>query len=215
MNAKLLIADDHQVVLDGLTALIKHQRDLKVIGTAKNGREVLEFLQASPKEVDMLLMDITMPELDGLDTMVYIQEHYPNLKVIILSMHLSAAYAKKLIALGARGYLQKDCDKQELLEAIKEVHEGGFYLSKSITHVLVSDRFDAGAKGKELTLPKLSKRETQILRLILEEHPTRSIATVLGISFNTVETHRKHLLNKFGVKTTVGLVKEALRGGFV
>lgn len=216
MNTRVLVADDHQVVIDGLSLLIKGTKDFEVCGTAKDGWEVIEYLQE--KDVpDILLMDITMPQLDGVETMVKLQESHPYLPVIILSMHLSGGYARSLLALGVKGYLQKDCDKKELLEALSAVRDGQTYLSKNITDLLVTegnmsgkDESKEGFKG-----PKITKRELQILTLIAQEHPTREIAELLGISFNTVETHRKHLLNKFAVKSTVGLIQQAMRCGML
>lgn len=214
MKTTVLIADDHQVVIDGLTVLIKNQRDFEIVGTANSGVEVLEFLSNNPPP-DLLLMDITMPDMDGLETMESIQQHYPKIKVIMLSMHLSGAFARKLLDLGVKGYLQKDCDKQELLAGLHDVSKGGTYLSHNMTQLLLDERMSHQHEHSEQSSVKISKRETEILQLIIKEHSSREMAEILGISFNTVETHRKHLLNKFGVKTSVGLVREAMRSGVV
>lgn len=213
MNIEVLIADDHQVVLDGLSSLIKGIKGFQVIGTAKDGWEVIDYIEKNGLP-DLLLMDITMPRKDGIETMEYLKEKDNIPPTIMLSMHLSKAYVKRLLDLGVKGYLQKDCDKKELVQALKDVSEGGTYLSKNVTELLVEQNsVDENTTSKKA--PKISKRESQILHLLLEEYSTRKIAEELGISFNTVETHRKHLLNKFGVRSTVGLIREAMRMGTI
>jgi DNA-binding NarL/FixJ family response regulator len=209
---KVLIADDHQVVIDGLSLLVKSTKGFEVSGIAKNGWEVIDFLEANTTP-DVLLMDISMPELDGIETMKKLQVSHPQLVVIILSMHLSSAYARGLIELGVKGYLQKDCDKKELVAALNAVSKGETFLSKNVTELLVQE-VGSRKESKEDsadTAPKITQRQLDVLKLIGAEHTSKGISKILGLSFNTVETHRRHLLNKFGVKSTVGLVREAMK----
>jgi len=216
MSTRILIADDHQVIIDGLSLLVNTTKGFEACGTAKDGWEVIEFLEKNPQP-DILLMDITMPELDGMETMGKLQVSHPDLSVIILSMHLSGGYARTLLSLGVKGYLQKDCDKKELQDALCTVRDGGTYLSHNITDLLVKEGSSPlqDAAATRAQGPKITKREQEILELIAKEHPTREIAELLDISFNTVETHRKHLLNKFAVKSTVGLIQSAMRCGML
>ena len=213
MTTRILIADDHQMVLDGLKALIDLMPGFEVCGEAKNGWEVLDLLNSSELP-DILIMDISMPEMDGLETMQRLADASSEVKVLIMSMHLSASYAKQLIGLGAKGYLQKDCDLSELKNALKDVREGGTYLSKNMTELLVNE--SGGSESEhELEKPRLSPREQEILSLLQREFSSREIGEELGISFHTVETHRKHLLNKFAVNSTIGLIREAMRCGLL
>jgi DNA-binding NarL/FixJ family response regulator len=212
-KTRIILADDHQVVIDGLASLIKGLRGFEVMAIAKNGHEVLDLL--AQEHPDILLMDISMDEMDGLEAMEHIQKNHPDLKVIILSTHLSGAYARTLLSKGVKGYLQKDCSQEELKQALCDVRDGSQYLSKNITEVLVQESGSIDGGGSETPKPKISKRELEVLELIHEEHPTRAIAEILDISFHTVEAHRRHLLNKFGVKSTVGLIREGMRLGLL
>lgn len=213
MSTKILLVDDHQMVLDGLSALIQIMPGFSVCGKAKNGWELIEQLETQ-EYPDIILMDISMPELDGIETMEKLVEKDINVAVIIMSMHLSSTFARRLFSLGTRGYLQKDCDHDELRRALEDVRDGGTYLSKNMTELLVADPRtspEAGATAR----PKLSPRELEILILLQQEKSSREIAEVLGITFHTVETHRKHLLNKFAVGSTIGLIREAMRNGLL
>lgn len=211
----ILIADDHQVVLDGLQALIARTRGFEVVGTAKQGWEVIDHVEAQGAP-DIILMDISMPQKDGVETMRYFQEKGIAVRVIILSMHLSSSLAHTLFGLGAKGYLQKDCELEELKAALYAVRDGETYLSKNMTQVMVESAGQREEQApEEKAVPRLSPREAEVLRLLQAEMSSRQMAEELGISFNTVETHRKHLLNKFAVSSTVGLIREAMRCGLL
>ena len=207
MKTRVLIVDDHQVVIDGLSSLIASMRGFEVVGSGKNGWDALQFIEEN-EAPDILLMDITMPDLDGIETMEKLHEASSPIAVIMLSMHLSVAYAQRLLELGVKGYLQKDCDVEELQEALKNVRDGGTYLSKNVTELLVENRAPSSTESQKKK-PLISPREKEVLLLLQEEKSSRMIAKELSISFNTVETHRKHLLNKFAVNSTVGLIREA------
>jgi len=135
MKTRIVIVDDHQVVLDGLSAMIKSLRDFSVIGTCTDGWELIEFVVEH--DVDMILMDISMPKLDGIETMKELKKREIDVPVVILSMHLSLAYAKELLAIGIKGYLPKDCNKDELIDALRAVKTGETYISSSLSDLLV------------------------------------------------------------------------------
>ena len=203
---KIAIADDHQMVLDGLQLIISQESSLRMMGTAHNGLEVLDLLAKEPVEV--LLLDINMPIMNGIDTMKIIGKEYPNLAVLGLSMLDDTIVIKKLIKYGARGFLLKNSGKEKIIEAITEIHQGQKYFDKAIINKLLEND-NTKSIGTSL-FPKLSRREKEILSLIIQEHTTQEISDALFISFGTVETHRRNIINKLGVRNTAGMVRVAL-----
>ena len=203
---KVAIADDHQMVLDGLQLIISQESSLQMIGTAHNGQEILDLL--AKEKVEVLLLDINMPIMNGIDTMKIIGKKYPNLAVLGLSMLDDTIVIKKLVKYGARGFLLKNSGKDKIIEAINEIHEGRKYFDKAIINKLLEND-NTKSVGTSL-FPKLSRREKEILNLIIQEHTTQEIADKLFISFGTVETHRRNIINKLGVRNTAGMVRVAL-----
>ena len=206
---RLLIVDDHQILVEGLEQNLSLSDQLEIVGTANNGKAALDFVKR--EAVDVVLMDIDMPVMDGLTTTAKIRQSGKDTKVIILSMHLNSNYAKKAFKLGAHGYLLKDSKKEDLESAILRVHKGEQVLDPDIAQrMLLSD--DPGINH---VIPDLTKREREILQCIVNEKTNPEIAKELFISLSTVEFHRKNLLNKFRVKNSVGLVRAALRMGLI
>lgn len=203
---KIAIADDHQMVLDGLQLIISQESSLQMIGTAHNGQEILDLL--AKEKVEVLLLDINMPIMNGIDTMKIVGKKYPNLAVLGLSMLDDTIVIKKLVKYGARGFLLKNSGKDKIIEAINEIHEGRKYFDKAIINKLLEND-NTKSVGTSL-FPKLSRREKEILNLIIQEHTTQEIADKLFISFGTVETHRRNIINKLGVRNTAGMVRVAL-----
>jgi len=203
---KIAIADDHQMVLDGLQLIILQEPSLELIGIAKNGQEVLDLL--AKKKVEVLLLDINMPIMNGIDTMKIIGKQYPDLAVLGLSMLDDTIVIKKLVKYGARGFLLKNSGKEKIIEAITEIHQGQKYFDKSIINKLLEND-NTKSVGTSL-FPKLSRREKEILELIIQEYTTQEIADALFISFGTVETHRRNIINKLGVRNTAGMVRVAM-----
>lgn len=204
----ILIADDHKMIIDGLKSMLATEEGLQVVGEAYNGKEVLERLKQYP--VDLILMDINMPELDGIDATRKLKTQFPKVKVLVLTMYNKPEFVRNLMEAGADGYILKNTGKDELLEAIRQLHAGQPYWGKEITKT-VMESLRGGPANNTLVL---TRREKEILKLIVEEYTTPEIAEKLFISNYTVETHRKNLLSKLGVKNVAGLVRYAMENGY-
>lgn len=205
---QLLIADDHKVLLEGFISLFKSLDDINVVVTANDGYEAIEGLRQT--HVDVALLDINMPKLNGVETCKIITENYPNVKVIALSMFKQSSYVNKMKINGAKGYLLKDDSSDEIIEAIRRVHAGEEYFSDQIKEVLSNPSLEV-----ELDSSSITRRETEILALIGEGLSTKLIGEQLFISMHTVESHRKNLLLKFKAKNTASLVKRAMDIGLL
>ncbi|MCD4732341.1 MAG: response regulator transcription factor [Bacteroidales bacterium] len=206
----ILIVDDHQVVLDGIQSMLEQEEGISITGKLMNGPDALEFLKNNP--VDVALIDINMPGMDGIELCKAIQKMHPDIKVLTLTTFNEVSFITNMMKNGASGYLLKNTTKEELITAIKTIQKGEQYLTHEVQEKLISASF-----GKKDTafIPKLTRREKEVLKLILEEFTTKEIAEKLFISTATVETHRLHLLNKLGVRNTAGLVKVAIQKGLV
>ncbi|MBC7774409.1 MAG: response regulator transcription factor [Phycisphaerae bacterium] len=205
---KILIADDHRLVIDGLLLMMREVEDMQCVGEAANGREALALLDVVP--ADVLLLDINMPEMDGLECCRLAHERHPNLKVLVLSMMREVSLVKAMLKQGASGFLLKNAGKDEVLEAIRKVTEGKQAFSADVLESLMNSFSNKPAKASASPFPTISRREKQILQLIVDEKTTSEIAEELFISFGTVETHRRNLLLKLNARNTAGLVKSAL-----
>lgn len=202
---RVLIVDDHQLVIDGIRALLSVEEEITCHGSANSGEDALKQLHGS--DFDVVLLDISMPGMDGIKACTRITEQFPNIGVIALTMLGERAMIKAMIEAGARGYLLKNVGHDELVRAIQRVHSGKTHYSPEITDILL--RPDHTQKDKP-SIPALSQREKQILRLIIDEHTTSEIAEALHISVNTVETHRRNIMHKLGARNTAGIVRVAL-----
>jgi len=202
---KVAITDDHQMVLDGLQLIVTQEPTFELVGTARNGQETIDLLNCT--EVDVLLLDINMPGMNGIDAMKVIGIKYPNTKVLGLSMLDDTIVIKQMVKHGARGFLLKNSGKEKIAEAINDLYQGQKYFDKAITSKLLENGNNKSV-GTSL-FPKLSRREKEILNLIIQESTTQEIADKLFISFGTVETHRRNIINKLGVRNTAGMVRVA------
>jgi DNA-binding NarL/FixJ family response regulator len=211
MIIKILIADEHKIFREGLHALIDKEVGLEVVGEAGNGREVVELAQNfSP---DIILMDITMPELNGIEATRKIISKNLSTKVIGLSFHSDRRFVLGMIKAGASGYLLKECTFEELVSAIHTVIKGKIYLSPSISNILVEEYINKVGEDKHPVFSKLTTREREILQLIAEGKGTKDIASQLHISIKTVETHRRNIKEKLGTKSIADMTKFAIREG--
>ena len=210
-RTKVLLADDHTIVREGILSLLQEQPEVSVVGTAENGREAVE--KARRTFPDVVVMDVAMPLLNGIEATRQLRRHLPQTKVIVLTMYADEEYVLRALQAGVRGYLLKKAAASELLQAIRTVERGDFYLSSDISHVIV-DRYLASANPEEETI-SLSDRERQILQLVAEGHTNRQIGTALGITQKTVDTHRTRLMAKLDIHDTPGLVRYAIRKGIV
>jgi DNA-binding NarL/FixJ family response regulator len=211
---KVLITDDHQIIIDGLKSLLNDVNGIQIVGEALNGADALQTLDLL--SADLVLMDIDMPVMNGMEATRLIKKKYPKIKVIILSMHNEGSLVKKLIASGADGYILKNSDREELIAAILKVSEGQKYFSPDVTLSLaeVSSHHNSGQE-KESYIHDLTDREIEILKLIAEGYSNKEIGEKLFISHRTVDTHRTNLMKKIGVNNIAGLIRYAIKRGFV
>ncbi len=211
MPVSVMLADDHAVVRDGLRALLEAGNDLQVVGVAGNGREaVAEALRLRP---DIVIMDIAMPELDGVEATRRIIERSPETRVLILSMYLSAEHIYRALQAGAQGYVLKESAGEEVVEAIRALRAGKRYLSHRITETVIDDYLREGTNVSPLD--SLSLRERDVLQLVVEGRTNAAIAQALSLSPKTVETYRARIMKKLKVRDTVELVKFSMRHGLI
>jgi DNA-binding NarL/FixJ family response regulator len=211
----VLLAEDHTIVREGLRTLLEAERDIEVVGEAATGRQAVALTRKLCPAV--VVMDIAMPLLNGLEATRQIRRAVPGTKVLILSAHSDDAYVEQVIALGAAGYLIKQTSSHFLSEAIREVQKGNTFFSPSIAKFL-HNHYDASPDRVGLVKKKgdrLSSRETEVLQLIAEGAANKQIATELGISIKTVEKHRQSLMAKLDLHDTAGVTRYAIAAGFV
>lgn len=211
MSIKILLADDHKIVRDGLKSLIKKEVGMEVVGEADNGRKTVQL--ARDLEPEIIIMDISMPDLNGIEATRQIVADSPDVKIIALSMHSDKRYVKGVLSAGASGYLLKDSAFEELVEAIRTVDTGRFYLSAGIVGVVVKDYVGSQANKDALTSDILSAREREVLQLLAEGKSTKEIASDLHVSVKTIETHRQNIMQKLNIHTIAGLTRYAIREG--
>ncbi len=209
-KVRLLLVDDHQLFIDGIRSLLSREPGIEIVGEALNGKAAMDFLQDN--EVDIVLSDMSMPQMTGIELARKIRQKFENTQVIVLSMNKRKALIQDAMHSGASGYVLKDATKEELAEAIRSIASGDTYLSKGVGKILLSMNQDL--KPNE-DLASLTDRELEILKLIATELSNVEIATRLDISRRTVETHRKNIMKKVGVKNSVGLARYAFSHGLM
>jgi len=211
----VLLAEDHQIVREGFRSLLKHERDIEVVGEAETGRQAIALVKKLRPAV--VVMDIAMPLLNGMEATRQIRKDYPETKVIILSAHSDDAYVEQVIELGAAGFLLKQASSHNLATAIREVQKGGTFFSPDVTKRLRSR--DQQSQDREGNFKKknnrLSSREVEVLQLIAEGKPNKQVAEELGVSFKTVDKHRQHLMGKLNIHDVAGLTRYAIAEGII
>jgi DNA-binding NarL/FixJ family response regulator len=205
---KIVIADDHHILLDGLKAMLLKQPDIEVVAVYDNGQALLDELPKTQPQV--AIVDFNMPGMQGPELTQKIKEQYASIHVITLSMYDDAAHIMEMIEAGVSGYLLKNVNDKELIEAIRQVSNGKMYFSSEVSGKLTSLVMQQQRKLEQPEKPKLTDRELEILKLIADEKSNAAIAEILFISERTVETHRKNMLRKTSNKTIVGLLKYAI-----
>jgi two-component system response regulator NreC len=211
---RVLIADDHAVVRSGLQQLLGGQADMEVVGEAADGREALE--KAKTLKPDVMILDIAMPEVSGLEAVVLIREAAPATQIVMLSMHAKESFVHQVLASGALGYVLKASPTGDVIEAVRAAHRGEYFLSSRIKAEVVGAYLDSrkqapSVRGYDL----LSEREQQIFRLVAEGSSTNQIADVLCVSPKTVEKHRTNIMKKLGLKDRLEMVKYAVKIGII
>jgi two-component system response regulator NreC len=211
---RVLLVEDHTIVRKGLRSLLDGEAGIEVIGEAEDGREAVEKVgQLLP---DVVLMDITMPSLNGLEATRQIKKRFPEVKVVILTVHANEEYIFQILRAGASGYLVKQAAPTELLSAIQAAYRGESFLSPSISRKVIAEYIQqAEATAEKDSYDQLTDREREVLQLIAEGHPNREIADLLHISVKTVETHRANLMDKLDVHSTAELTQYAIRKGVI
>jgi two-component system response regulator NreC len=216
MSIRIILADDHPLIREGLRYAIEKVggKEVEIVGEASNGREVLEISQKSP--ADIYILDVSMPELNGIDTAERLMEANPACNVIILGINDSRRFVEKAFRCGVKGYILKESATDEVIQAIREVCKGRFFISPAITKYIVDgfisqmQKLDRTSRGARVT-----KREKEILQLIAEGHTSKEIATKLNLNLNTVHVHRRKIMRKLDIHKQADLVRYAIKEGIV
>lgn len=211
MTRRIILADDHQLLRAGLRSLLAKERDLEVVAEAADGREAVALV--TQHHPDLAILDIGMPNLNGIDAARQIRDVAPATKIIALSMHASPQFVGRMLEAGASGYLLKDSAYEELIQAIKTVLLGQVYLSRDITGVVVDDYVRRRSASSQVEIVQLTPREREIAQMIAEGRSTKEIAALLHVSVKTVETHRQHIMTKLKIDSVAELTKYAIREG--
>lgn len=210
MSIRVFLADDHSIIRDGIRSLLEKEKDFTVAGEADNGRDaVLQIIKLKP---DVVLMDIAMPNLNGVDATRQLIAQQPRLRIVVLSMHSDKRFVVEMLKAGAMGYLEKNCAFKNLISAIRTVTEGQVYLSPEIAGV-IAGTFRQQKLPATVKEPELSPKEREVLQLLAEGNSSKEIAYQLGVSSKTVDTHRQHIMDKLGMRSIANLTKYAIREG--
>jgi len=212
MSIQILITDDHQLFREGIVNVLSALPQIVIVGQAENGQEAIE--KAKNLKPDIVIMDLSLPVINGVDAIRILHKELPETRVLVLSMHADKHYIKEALEAGAYGYLCKNCTYDQLIQGVNTVYQGKKYLSNKITEVLIRDYLSKEEKVCDNS-PELSERESEILKLKAEGKSTREISDILFISVKTVGTHKQHILEKLNLKSTADLIKYAIKKGIV
>ncbi len=213
-KVRIVLADDHQIIIDGLKMLIEEMDGIEVVGEAVNGREAVRLV--SDLAPDIVIMDVAMPELNGIEASRQIIADHPEVRIIVLSSHSEKRFVSHMFKAGAKAYLSKENAFTELSSAIKAVMKGTSYLSPNIATALVEDYVEVVRTATEkLEASNLSPRELEVLQLLAEGRTTREVADTLFVSIKTVEAHRRNIMEKLGLKGIAELTRYAIREGYI
>jgi DNA-binding NarL/FixJ family response regulator len=211
MVISILLADDHMIVRDGMRSLLEKETDMEVVAVADNGRMALQL--ARELRPDVVVMDIAMPEMNGIEATRRLLVEKPGIRVLILSMHSARRFVVESLAAGAKGYLLKDCASEELVRGIRTVAADETFLSPKVADIIVRDYMKRLPESQQPDLAILSSREGEVLQLIAEGLNTKEIAFTLGVSAKTVETHRQQIMKKLNLYSIAELTRYAIREG--
>lgn len=209
---KVFIADDHKILRESLRILLSQQENIAVVGEAAGGLEAFEKIRTLRPEIAVL--DISLPQLNGLDLAARLAQEQPELKIVILTMHKSEEFVKRALGVGVKGYVLKDNALEDLIACIQAVHEGKAFLSQSVTQLVV-DEFVKSMKERDAQPEPVSAREREVLQLLAEGKSNKEISKVLNLSIKTVETHRANIMRKLGLRNIADLVLYAVRNHIV
>lgn len=212
-TVNILIADDHKMIRDGLKAMLEADKSLHVAAEAKTGLEAQELCRSN--EIDLVIMDLNMPDPNGIEATRRIKEEFPDIKVLALTMMQEDEHIRRMLEAGASGYIFKNSGSEELMEAIRTVVSGDYYFSEDAKKAIMMDLVESGGKRKPSGVDDVTDREVEVLKLICKEMTNAEIAEELHISVRTVDAHRRNLLQKTGARNTAGLVRYAFEKGLV
>jgi DNA-binding NarL/FixJ family response regulator len=212
---KVVLIDDHQIVRDGIKALLQDEQDIKIVAEAQCGEDLQNII--STNDTDIILMDISLPGKSGIELCKDLMQSNPQVKVLVLSMYLNEDFIMNAIKAGAKGYLPKNTSKSELITAIQTINGGDEFFGERVSEIILQSYMKNLKQKKEKTimLETLSKREIEILKLFAEGHTNKEIADQLSISIRTVESHKTHIMQKLNTKSTVDLIKYAIKNKIV
>jgi len=210
---RILVADDHVLIRYGIKNIIKKNDQFAVVGEVNNGKQLMSFLEDS--EIDLIILDISMPDIGGMEAIGLVKNKYPWIKILMLTMHKNKQYFYNAMAAGADGYLMKDDSDEELLVAITKVLNGKNYISPYMTDDFADDVINMYRNERRTPFQELTKREKEILQLVVQGFTSKQMAEQLNLSQRTIDHHRSNLLRKFNRKNSVDLVNYAVRNGFV
>ena len=213
MTIKILLADDHKIVFDSLKSLLDRQPDMQVVGGAENGR--VAVAQVHELKPDVVIMDVTMPNLNGIEATRQITSQYPEIKVVALSMHADKQFVTGILSAGASGYLTKNCSFDELVKAVRLVAANKKYLCPDVTGIVIEESLSSGSGTGSSAADLLTAREREILQLLAEGKTIKQIAEQLFLSIKTIYTHRDQIMKKLQVENMAELTKLALRDGLI
>ncbi len=208
---KILIVDDHPVVIEGLSTALQSNPDLDISAHASTANQALAVLEDTP--IDVILLDINLPDMDGIETCKLIKKKYPSIKIIGLTTYNQVSFISEMLRQGANGYLFKNTTLEEIITAVKSVFQGDQYLSEEVNQRLINKA--TGKRVSHLFIPKLTRREKEVLELIAQKYTNQEIAKELFITISTVETHRMNLCAKLNARNTAGLIKNAIKFGMI
>jgi len=211
MGIRIIIADDHQILRQGLKTLLEKEPDMEVVAEAEDGRKTV--IMVNELTPDVVIMDVNMPDLNGIEATRQILADYPEMKIIALSMHADRRFVINMLKAGAHGYLLKDCAFEELAQAIRLVMANKTYLSPGVAEIVVKDYVNRLPGPAQTAFSVLTAREREVLQLLAEGKSTANIGELLHISIKTVETHRQQIMNKLGIRSVAELTKYAIREG--
>ncbi|MCC7453376.1 MAG: response regulator transcription factor [Crocinitomix sp.] len=209
---KVLLADDHEIITDGLKSILKNEDNIEVVATVSNGRDAVNYIEKN--QVDIAVLDINMPIMTGIEATKLIKENAYETKVLILSMYDTMEFIDELIEAGCQGYILKNKGQEELVKAIHRVYSGKPYFGERVQERMLEQRMNSKVKSKQEKVD-LTRRELQVLQLIAQEFTTPEISEKLFIEESTVNTHRRNLISKLGVKSSLGLVSYAWKNGII
>jgi DNA-binding NarL/FixJ family response regulator len=211
MAAKVLLVDDHEIMREGMGALLRKYSEFEVVGQASDGRQALEMTEKL--KPDIVIMDVGMPNLNGIDATRQLLSVHPDLKIMALSMHSDGSVVAKMIRAGAAGYMLKESAFDELVEGLNALMEGRTFLCNKISKVVFSEYVGMITNSKSIKGDGLTAREREVLQLVAEGNTTKEIAEMLKLSTKTIDSHREHIMEKLGIRNIAGLTKYAIREG--